>query len=90
MVSVDRRTRQRPSAAPAPDAAEADGLVLPLFPERSKEEETAFFDREARRLVGRSGEELPPRCNRGDDVGIEEGEFGRAVVELGFLIPSGR
>jgi hypothetical protein len=81
MVSVDRRTRQRPSATPAPDAAEVDGLVLPPFPERSKEEEIALFDREARRLVGRSGEELPPRCDRGDDAGIEEGEFGRTVVE---------
>ncbi len=89
MVSVDRRTRQRPSATPAPDAAEADGLGLPPFPERSKEE-IALFDREARRLVGPSGEKLPPRCDRGGDAGIEEGAFGRTVVELRFFIPIGR
>ncbi len=41
-------------------------------------------------MVGPSGEEWPPRCDRGEYAGIEEVEFGRAVVELEFLIPFGR
>ncbi len=87
MVVVNRRTRQR-SEPPAFD--EEDGFVLPPLVELSGEEARAFFDREARRLVGLSGDEFLRRYDRGDYAGIEEDEFGRAVVELSFLVPFGR
>ncbi len=87
MVVVNRRTRQRPEP-PAID--EEDGFVLPPVIELSDEEARAHFDRQARRLVGLSGEEFLRRYDRGDYAGIEEDEFGRAVVELSFLVSFGR
>ncbi|MBA3414273.1 MAG: hypothetical protein H0U10_03495 [Chloroflexia bacterium] len=89
MVTVNRRTRQRPAPVPSP-AEEDDGFELPPLLELSEDEGRAFFDREARRQVGLSGEEFLRRYDRGDYAGIEEDEFGRAVVELSFLVSFGR
>jgi len=88
MVVVNRRTRKRPE--PEPSSGEGDGFALPPVVELSDEEARAFFDREARRLVGLSGDEFLRRYDRGDYAGIEEDEFGRRVVELEFVIPFGR
>jgi hypothetical protein len=88
VVVVNRRTRKRHEPDPSP--AEDDGFELPPLVELSVEEARALFDREARRLVGLSGDEFLRRYDRGDYAGIDEDEFGRRVVELSFLIPFGR
>lgn len=88
MVTVNRRTRQRPSPAPSP--AEDDGFVLPLVIWLTGEEARAHFDRRARQLVGLSGEAFLRRLDRGDYAGIEEDEFGRRVVRLAMIAPFGR
>ncbi len=84
MVVVNRRTRQRPEP-PASD--QEDGFVLPSVVELSDEEARAHFDRQARRLVGLTGEEFLRRYDRGDYAGIEEDEFGRRVIALEMSIP---
>ncbi len=86
MVTVNRRTRHRPE----PPSTGDDGFEMPPLVELSGEEARAFFELEARRLVGLSGEEFLRRYDRGDYAGIEEDEFGRRVVELEFVIPFGR
>ncbi len=84
MVVVNRRTRQR-SEPPAFD--EEDGFVLPPVLWLTDEEARVHFDRQARRLVGLSGEEFLRRYDRGDYTGIEEDEFGRRIVRLEMSIP---
>lgn len=86
MVVVNRRSRQRPE----PPSPGEDGFVLPPVVELSDEEARAHFDRQARHLVGLSGEEFLRRYDRGDYAGSEEDDFGRAVIHLEFVIPFGR
>ena len=90
MVGGNRPSRKRTGPEPEPAPAEADGFVLRPLVELSDEKAREFFDREAQRLVGLSGDEFLRRYDRGDYVGIEEDEFGRRVVELEFIIPFGR
>jgi len=84
MVVVNRRTRHRPEP-PAIDAE--DGFVLPPVVELSDEEARVHFDRQARRLVGLSGEEFLRRYDHGDYAGIEEDDFGRRIILLEMSIP---
>lgn len=86
MVVVNRRSRHRSGP---PSIADDSGAGPPEIV-MDDDEARAFFDREARRLVGLSGTEFIRRYDRGDYAAIEEDEFGRAVVELSFIIPFGR
>lgn len=85
MVVVNRRSRKRPDPPLLPE--EGDDFALPPVVELSDEEARVFFDGETRRLVGLSGAEFLRRYDRGDYAGIEEDEFGRAVVMLEMTIP---
>lgn len=84
MVVVNRRSRHRPEP---PVSDQEDGFVLPSLVELSDEEARSHFDRQARRLVGLTGEEFLRRYDRGDYAGIEEDEFGRRVIALEMSIP---
>jgi hypothetical protein len=52
------------------------------------DEAVEFFDRNARELLGISGEEFLRRWDRGDYRGIEDDD--ERIISLAMLIPFGR
>ncbi len=62
----------------------------PIIYQPTYEEGMAILDRNARELIGMSGEEFVRRFDAGEFSGIEEDEFGRAVVTLSFYVPFAR
>ena len=62
----------------------------PEIREPTYEEGMDILDREARRLIGVSGEEFLRRYDAGDYGIVEEDQFGRALLHLEFLIPFAR
>lgn len=65
---------------------ETDQVPSILPPEKGK----AFFDKEARRITGLSGDEFLRRYDAGDIVEDDESSGGREVMYLIMLIPFGR
>ena len=74
-------------AAPRPASIEDD---LPLPDPLTEAEARAFFDREARRLLGIPGDEFLRRWDDGAYDGLPEDDLGRKVVALWMLLPLAR
>lgn len=72
---------------PMPESEWGD---LPPVVQLTREEGRAFFDREARRMLGISGDEFLRRLDAGEFDGIDEDDFGRRAIELELSVPFAR
>jgi hypothetical protein len=71
--------------------------IMALAPNRADtvrfledEESRAFFDRQAQRLMGISGEEFLRRYDAGEFAAPQDDRQQRAVMKLAMLAPFGR
>lgn len=70
-------------------------LAIRQLPDRvpsvlSRDEAQAFFEREARRLAGVSGEDFLARWDAGEYRDLGDTPEGRRIAYLALLIPFGR
>jgi len=54
------------------------------------QESRRYFDRQARRLLGISGEEFLRRYDAGEYAALQDDRQQRAVMKLAMLVPFGR